>query len=583
VILLDAAHLFDRTLPESAAWVLESLFELDEMKGGSSLTKDERRKRAQVLYRRMLDALEPLREPTPPEHSRDSEPFRQWFTEAVLLWIRFAKSGSAPLIDTIGSETLKTFPIDLPLDESSSAKVKDAVKTAFGWSPEDFGAVERRVEHLTSNLELKRAITGALAAYLGGADRLDGAGRLELMREFYGEVPFRPGEIDVLVASTAVFFFVPRKGNVLDVPDWKQRSPEEKQQVQAFFARVDAANNAETRRFPSFGFYEPEGMSEELLGGLASAAGVPEQVVKATLSTMFSMIPSSLHAQYLVHDLWGHTWQEAVNEFESEYALLPQLERSLSPADGPEFGGEGTPTLGSAFVPQNGRVTLDEAKLLAFAEADLRGRVRVATSVALSEVLADFMESKFSRARPALELPTSSLIPSTSLKIDLTIGDTRAQVRRYSKPYRKLAVDPEERARLCRELVGLGLPYAGLEEAVVRAGRSMWLAFAPAFDDTLVPEPAEGRAGEIRSTVLRRLLLQFALTMVDFERALDWARPEAAQKEPWRDPATCPDFLAVAFTHFYEQDRAKNFWHIDQVSRNEFAGACERLRRALSD
>jgi hypothetical protein len=452
---------------------------------------------------------------------------------------------------------------------------------AFGWSPDGFAAVERRVEHLTSNLELKRSITGALSAHLGEG-RLDDSGRLQLMREFYGDVPFRPGEVDVLVASTAVFFFVPRKGNVLDVPDWKQRSPEEQKQVQAFFAKVDLANNAETRRFPAFGFYEPEGMSEQLLSGLASAAGVPQEVVKATLSTMFSMIPSSLHAQYLVHDLWGHTWQEAVNEFESEYALLPQLDRSLSPADGPEFGGEGTPTFASAFVAQNGRVTLDEAKLLAFAEADLRGRIRVGTSVALSEVLADYMESKFSRARPALELPTSSLIPSTSLKIDLTIADTRAQVRRYAKPYRKLAVDAGERARLCRELVGLGLPYAGLEEAVVRAGRSMWLAFAPAFDDTLVPEPAEGRAGEIRSTVLRRLLLQFALTMVDFERALDWARPEAAQKEPWRDPATCPDFLAVAFTHFYEQDRAKNFWHIDQVSRNEFAGACERLRRELA-
>ena len=580
--LLDAAHLFDRTLPESSAWVLEVLFELDELRGGSSLTKDDRRKRAQALYRRLLDGLEPLREPTPPEHSRDSESFRLWFTEAVLLWIRFAKSGSAPMIDTIGSDTLKSFPIDLPLDEAASSRVRDAVMRAFAWTPDDFAALERRIEHTTSNLELKRGITGALAAYLREAGRLDGAGRLQLMREFYGDVPFRAGEVDLLVASTAVFFFVPRKGNVLDVPDWKERSPEEKAKVVAFFARVDLANNAETRRFPAFGFYEPEGMSDELLDGLGRAAGVPREVVKATLATMFSMIPSSLHAQYLVHDLWGHTWQEAVSEFESEYALLPHLDRRLSPADGPEFGGEATPTLGSAFVAQNGRVTLDEARLLAFAEADLRGRIRVATSVPLSEVLADFMESKFSRARPALELPTSSLIPSTSLKIDLTIADTRAQVRRYAKPYRRMAVEPEERARLCRELVTLGLPYAGLEEAVVRAGRSMWLAFAPAFDDTLVPEPAEGRSGEIRSTVLRRLLLQFALTMVDFERAVEWARPEAAEQERWRDPATCPDFFAVAFTHFYEQDRQKNFWHIDQVSRNEFAGACERLRKALA-
>jgi len=56
----------------------------------------------------------------------------------------------------------------------------------------------------------------------------------------------------------------------------------------------------------------------------------------------------------------------------------------------------------------------------------------------------------------------------------------------------------------------------------------------------------------------------------------------ASRRDQTTRPATCPDFLAVAFTHFYEQDRAKNFWHIDQVSRNEFAGACERLRRELA-
>ena len=219
--LLDAAHLFDRTLPEASAWVLEALFELDELKGGSALTKDDRRKRAQALYRRLLDGLEPLREPTPPEHGRDSPSFQQWFTEAVLLWIRFAKSGSAPLIDTIGSETLKNFPVDLPLDDAGSERVREAVMKAFDWTPGDFAAVERRIEHMTSNLELKRSITDALAAHLREAGRLDGAGRLQLMREFYGDVPFRSGEVDVLVASTAVFFFVPRKGNVLDVPDWK--------------------------------------------------------------------------------------------------------------------------------------------------------------------------------------------------------------------------------------------------------------------------------------------------------------------------------------------------------------------------
>ena len=164
--------------------------------------------------------------------------------------------------------------------------------------------------------------------------------------------------------------------------------------MREFLLRLDGANNAETRRFPSFGLYEPERMSRPLVARLSKAAGVPGGVVQATLATMFSTIPKALHAQYLVHDLWGHTWQEALNEFEGEYELLPALDRPLSPTDGPAFGGDDTPTLGSAFVVKHGGVVLDEARLFAFGEADLRGRIQVATSVPFSEVLR-IMERNF--------------------------------------------------------------------------------------------------------------------------------------------------------------------------------------------
>jgi hypothetical protein len=80
---------------------------------------------------------------------------------------------------------------------------------------------------------------------------------------------------------------------------------------------------------------------------------------------------------------------------------------------------------------------------------------------------------------------------------------------------------------------------------------------------------------------LRRLLLQFALIMVDFEKALGWVGPPGAAAERWRSPASSPDLFAVAITHFYEQDRQKNFWYIDQIARNEFARACESLVGAL--
>jgi hypothetical protein len=578
---LEASDLFEPTLPLSYGWALQILSELDQLKADTATPKAQRRARATALYAELNAKLSLLHEPTPTAHTHDSPDFRAWYAEAVMLWVRFARTGSVPLVDSVGALTLKEFPVDLPLDASVADAVKQALGRAFAFSADELDAVERRVAHATSNLELKRLLTQELASQL--AERGGGAeARLALMCELYGPLPFRPGDVDLLLVSSAVFFFVPRKGSALEVPDWAERPPAEQQAVRAFFEKLDLANTAETRRFPAFGLYEPELFSSSLVEKLARRANASEPVVKATLATMFSLIPRSLHAQYLVHDLWGHTWQEALNEFEWEYALLPQLDRALTPHDGPEFGGDGAPTLASAFWNEGGTTRLSEERLLAFAEADLRGRIQVATSVPLSEVFADFMEAKFSRARPQLELPTSSLIASTSLKIDLTIADARAQVRRYTRPYRKLAVDAETQARLAEQLTELGLPTPGLAEAVARAGRAMWLSFAPAFDESLLPEPVELHTGRLRSSVLRRLVLQLALVMADLERALGRPAAADAELERWRDPGTCADLFAVTLTHFYEQDRRRNFWHLDQLARNELGPACQLLRAALT-
>jgi hypothetical protein len=577
---LDAAALFERTLPASYGWVLEALSEIDRLKASPALSRAERRERAVALYAELRAGLASLREPTPSEHTHDSARFRRWFAEALLLWIRFAKTGSTPLLDSVGSATLASFPIDLPSDAGSEQSLKRALALAFALEPSELDEIERSVERATANLALKCAITAALQAELSSGG-FSGENRLALMQGLYGPVPFRPEDVDVLLVSTAFFFFLPRKGTALDTASFAERPEPERAAVRAFFEKLDRANTAETRRFPSFGLCEPELVSSALVARLAAATGAPEMAVKATLMTMFSLIPKALHAQYLVHDLWGHTWQEALNEFEWEYALLPALDRPLSVADGPEFGGAGTPTLGSAFIARSGSTVLDEARLLAFGDADLRGRIQVATSVPLSEVLADFMESKFSRIRPEQELPTSSLIPSTSLKLDLTIVDTRTQVRRYTRPYRRLAVDAEEQARLARELAALGLPEAGLASAVARAGRLLFTSFAPAFDESIAPEPAAADGSELRASVLRRLLVQFALIMVDFEQALGSARAGEASGEGPRKPSTSPDLFAIAMTHFYEQDRRHNFWIMDQVARNELERACRRLEDAL--
>ncbi len=410
---------------------------------------------------------------------------------------------------------------------------------------EELASAQRKVEHLTSNLELKRALAQALAAELG--EDVAPERRGALLQGFYGPVPFRPGDVDVVIASTALFFFVPRK-DCARRSGYAERPKSEQDADQAPSSRrVDRANTAETRRFPSFGLYEPETMSLELIARLAERTSAKPRVVQDTLATMFSLI-QRLHAQYLVHDLWGHTWQEALSEFEWEYALLPKLERPLGAADGPEFGGSGDRRSRRRFARETAPRCSTRHACSRSAKPTARPHPGRDQRAAVRG-LADFMEAKFSRSRPSLELPTSSLIPSTSLKADLSITDTRVQVRRYTKPYRKLAVDPADQARLAEELAAR-LAAHGARGSGCQSRTRAWVAFEPAFDDALAPEPAAGGAPGLRSSVFRRLLLQELLVMADLERPLARVQPDpSATTAVYRDPVLSPDLLVVSLTH----------------------------------
>jgi hypothetical protein len=614
---LSMERLFEPTLPVEWEGVLGSLAELSELQDKAKGSLEERRERARALHARLIKEAPMLAEPLPSGTAWEGSNFRLWFTESVLLWIQLAKTSSAPLIDTLGSRSLLDFPLDLP-DEKEGASndgaidganrsepqrrsgaecIRAGLREALGWAEEDLATVERAVDHLTSNLPLKRRMTRALATLLAEGDRLSAHGRADLMRSFYGPVPWRPGDVDLVMTSTAIFFCIPAEpgGTRLDVPAFDARPEEERRAIARFLEALGAANVAETTRFPAFGFFDPGFLDPAMVGAIAEVVCCPRAVVEQTLATMVSILPSSDVERYLVHDAWGHTWQEALMELEWEYAVLPRLDEPLwmggilgaGDTGSATEGGGARPGIASAFVDRGGFTELDEAALQRFAEADLRAKIQVATSAALSEMLADFMESKYARKRPGFPLPTSSLLPITSLKLDLTLSDVHRQVSRWTAPYRSLAEDEETRARLV-EVLARSLPAPGLLEAVDRAGRFLVRSFAPAFDEALRPEPAKERDSpdrSLRSSVFRRLVLQFTLIAAEMERALEASSPSERPVRPlspaWLDPASCPDLFAITLARIYEQDHQGSFWHLDQIMAQCFSVAGQQMAAAL--
>jgi len=574
---LDREHLFSADLPEgahAASAALARLNALTEEQRASGHKSAEAKSEARATYAQLLIHIAPLRQDDEAVSLGPPEELRDRFVEGVLLWMQFCQTSSVPLIDSVGTRSIRVFPIDLPPDAAAFAELERALGKSQGLGARELDQARRRVAHLCSALPLKIALTRALAARLSGAAHF-----ADLMRECYGELPLRAGDVDFVLTSTGIFFVLPLAGDRLDVPDWELRPEAERAVLQAFLARIARENLTETWRFPAFGLFDPEHLDPRLVAELSQAVGVRADVVQAALLTMISILPKSEIDQYLVHDAWGHTWQEVLNEFEWEYARLRAVSAPLALLDGPKFGGPETPAFGTAFRAHGGNTVLCESALLKIAEADLRGRFQVGLSQALSEVLADFVEAKFSRLNPTYPLPTSSLLPSDCLKLDLTIQDVLRQARRCQRPYRNLWSKPEERERWVHGLTEQGLPEAGAEAAVARAASLLESTFGAA----LRPVIAGGSAASgtpVGSTLATRALLELTLFCSELELVL--VETAAHRASPaWKRPVYCPDLWAVSLSHLYEGDRQNRFWSLDTLTRKSLKGACDALGREL--
>lgn len=588
----EVARLRPPPVPRSWRPVLEALEELAALAAHKGGPTPERRARARLLRRRLVELAPRLAEETPSALDPASSEHRLWFTQAALLWMHFAEVGGVRL-DTLGSLTLTRFPVDLEPSPADHAVLRAGLARAFGWSASELSALEQELAPTMANLRLKiRLTTIVQERYLGrltrGVDtpRADaGALTLRLMKLLYGDVPFRAEDMDLVVTSTALFFCIRYRGVRLETPGFEDRPKRERTAVADFLCRLETSNTALTDRFPSFGWYDRRALSPEMVSELAAAAGATETEVRETLPTMVSILPTHLVEQYLIHDGWGHVWQEALCDFESPYRKLVHVSEPLTPETGPLFGGPGTPRLVDAFRAQAGRAALDEGVLAACTARDLAGRIQSGLGAVLSEVLADLVEHKFvRRVKPDPGVfSSSSLLENEPLKLDLTLTDLRAHVRYWRRPYRALARDKKTRRALVAQLEAAGIPRKGLASAVEQAGALLDRWYAPLFSRKL--DRWREAEGGIPVTILQRVMLNMVALDAELDRFLDEADAARAKADrpPWRDPATCVDLLVLLLGWFYERDRDRYIYNLDELVRDSLRPSMDKLRTALDE
>jgi hypothetical protein len=584
------AHLSDdallgATVPASWEPLIKMLGALQALldEHGDAPATEASRARADWLRGDLITEAARLGEETPAFLRAGTPQHRRWFSEAVLLWTRFGESGGRILVDTLGSTTLKHFHPDFPDSEPARTQVREALRRTFGWSVAELSSIEQTLHTRTSNLVVKNAIAAWIAEHLD--DEKERQRRIAVLASrIYGPLPLRPGDVDLVLTTTSVLFCFPFEGTTLMRPDLAERSPADQAALTAFLEKLQKYQNSfDTIRFPAFGVYDRKAVDPALIVTLTEAVraqpgleAVTEAVVSETLATMVTIVPSLDAEKFIIHDIWGHGWEESLCDFEWTYQQLLDLRDPIGPDTGLRWA---VRPLRETFVVMGDRVVLDREAFKECVAADLRGRITIALNVVLAECLADLVEHKYGRQRPAEapELPSSSQLPRAPLKLDLSLRDTQMLLKAAHRSYRRLLEKPEEAGRLAGELAAGGLPADGLVDAVMDAIHVVRDSFGPALATGMAVAPPQGET--ISVDLSQRVLLGIVALDAALERYL--AEAEAAPGLPWQSPRASVDLLVLLLAWTYEQDRSVNFWHLDELVRHELRETMTRFQTEL--
>jgi hypothetical protein len=581
---LSDEALFGNTIP--ASWEplikLVGLLEALLAEHGEASPTDASRARAAWLRGDLIAEAGRLAEETPPSLRAGSPQHRRWFTEAVLLWTRYGESGGRTLVDTLGSTTLGHFHPDVPDDVVARDRIREALRRTFGWSVAELSEIEHGLVARTSNLTVKNAISAWIADHL--SDEKERPRRIAVLASrIYGPLPLRPGDVDLVLTSTSVLVCFPFEGTTLVRPDLAERSPADQAALAAFVEKIQTYKNSfDTIRFPAFGVYDRKAVDPALIATLTEACratpgleSINETVVSETLATMVTIVPSLDAEKFLVHDIWGHGWEESLCDFEWSYQQLLDLREPIGPGTGARWGGR---PLREAFVVMGDRVVLDRETFKQCVSADLRGRITVGLNVVLAECLADLVEHKYGRQRgEGPELPSSSQLPRAPLKLDLSLRDTQMLLKASHRSYRRLLEQPDEAGRLVGELVGAGLPTEGLVDAVMDAIHLLREGFAGVLETKMAVVPADGAVLSVD------LSQRVVLGIVALDAALERYLADAGESTgpAWQHPRASVDLLVLFLGWCYEQDRSVNFWHLDELVRHELGETMARFQGEL--
>ena len=510
-----------------------------------------------------------LRDHTPDHLDCNAPYFQRAFLKSIEFWKRFATSSGGLRFDSIGCITLPKFKPDLQPSDPCWGGIDDAI-LSLGYSPKLCEEVVGSVTAQSSNLLVKLAIADYLTE------------RLENRRDFYtlfcqiyGDVNIPESAIDFIVTDTQVFVCVPYNNEGLIQLEGKVESftEEHTHSFRDFLSSLSLSDARQRIYFPSVGYFNRDKLDavlvQELLDYIhqkdVQFLQVTTELVVETFGTMILLMATQEVEKFIIHDAWGHAWQESLCDFEWLYQKMACFDEPLTFYQ-PSIYSQDLSSVMTLYecIDCNGEENhFNPTRLKKTLDADLAGRLLVAFNACIAELTADITEYKFYfiAQENNIDFPSSSILQSEAVRLDLAFNDAEKHVTSLGAPYLSLVTDSGVRQNLVNELEAKGASTAASEALVTQLVEFI----ASNYGDFLstrglldVPD-----SEQVKLTLFQKMQLNLCSIYCAMTGYTDAGRTLAATQDPC--PEASLDLLMLTTACFFEEGRSENCWHLDEL------------------
>ena len=483
-------------------------------------------------------------------------------------------------LDTAGSKIFTLFKPDAPASLNMREKLKSALQNAFNLDQETVDSLNRDLSIRTRPLHHRHQIMKSLETrfnLVSDNPKLD-ADILQLFRYVYPGAPLEVGEVRLVKTSSALYFCLPteptEKAQEAEQNAENNTSEHSKSDYEKFLRKIWEVEPF--AHFPVFGTFNAEELDLTLRQEIIADTELPLELITSTLTRMIGVLPLAELDKYLIHDTWGHQWQESLLDFEVPYTALTLFQRPLSLTETASVFGKQTSFADTFVKTETGRVELDPVKLQQFIDAELYEREIIAFTPILAELLADVVEYKFLELYPEQEhlLPSSSLLKAFPSKLDLTLVDLRTCFVHASEVFQNwitsTSTQQDLHAEICEKL-DIPNDASKHEEVSQILSRAVELCKAQ-LHAFYQPEWSweQTEDGCLKPNA-------FSLAALNFLRihtALIHTYEDLSKIET---PYSFKDILVLSMGTFFERNPQQNIWQLDSFLTEAFLPRWEKL------